>query len=34
MGQFTVTGILRFMGWLAAGVMAAAIAGMFVTLGF
>ncbi len=31
MGQFTVTGMLRFTGWLAAAIMAAAVAGMLVT---
>jgi len=31
MDQFTVTGVLRFMGWLATVVMAAAVAGMLVT---
>jgi Mn2+/Fe2+ NRAMP family transporter len=33
MGQFTVTGALRFMGWLATGVMTAAVVGMLVTAG-
>ena len=33
MGQFTVTGVLRFTGWLATAVMAAAVAGMLVTAG-
>ena len=33
MGQFTVTGVLRFMGWLATAIMAAAVAGMLVTAG-
>jgi Mn2+/Fe2+ NRAMP family transporter len=31
MGQFTVNGVLRFTGWLATAVMAAAVVGMFVT---
>jgi len=31
MGQFTVTGVLRFTGWLATAVMAAAVACMLVT---
>jgi hypothetical protein len=31
MGQFTVTGGLRFTGWLATAVMAAAVAGMLIT---
>ena len=31
MGQFTVTGVLRFTGWLATIVMAAAVVGMLVT---
>ena len=31
MGQFTVTGVLRFTGWLATAVMAAAVAGMLIT---
>ncbi|MGH6936160.1 MAG: divalent metal cation transporter [Methylocella sp.] len=30
MGQFTVTGVLRFTGWLATAVMAAAVAAMFI----
>jgi Natural resistance-associated macrophage protein len=30
MGQFTVTGILRFTGWLATAVMAAAVVGMLL----
>jgi Mn2+/Fe2+ NRAMP family transporter len=29
MGQFTVTGVLRFTGWLATAIMAAAVASMF-----
>jgi NRAMP (natural resistance-associated macrophage protein)-like metal ion transporter len=32
MGQFTVTGLLRFTGWLASAIMAAAVAGMLVTV--
>jgi hypothetical protein len=31
MGQFTVTGVLRFTGWLATAVMAAAVVGMLIT---
>jgi Mn2+/Fe2+ NRAMP family transporter len=31
MGQFTVTGALRFTGWLATAVMAAAVVGMLIT---
>jgi Mn2+/Fe2+ NRAMP family transporter len=31
MGQFTVSGVLRFTGWLATAVMAAAVVGMLVT---
>jgi Mn2+/Fe2+ NRAMP family transporter len=31
MGQFTLTGVLRFTGWLATAVMAAAAAAMFIT---
>jgi Mn2+/Fe2+ NRAMP family transporter len=31
MGQFTVTGVLRFTGWLATAVMSAAVVGMLVT---
>jgi Mn2+/Fe2+ NRAMP family transporter len=31
MGQFTATGVLRFTGWLATAVMAAAVVGMLVT---
>ena len=31
MGQFTVTGVLRFTGWLATTVMAAAVVGMLIT---
>ena len=31
MGQFRVTGVLRFTGWLATAVMAAAVVGMLVT---
>ena len=31
MGQFTVTGVLRFTGWLTTVVMAAAVVGMFIT---
>jgi Mn2+/Fe2+ NRAMP family transporter len=31
MGQFIVTGGLQFTGWLAAGVMAAAVAAMLIT---
>jgi Mn2+/Fe2+ NRAMP family transporter len=31
MGQLVVTGSLRFTGWLAAGVMAAAVAAMLIT---
>jgi Mn2+/Fe2+ NRAMP family transporter len=30
MGQFIVTGILRFTGWLATAVMAAAVVGMLL----
>jgi Mn2+/Fe2+ NRAMP family transporter len=30
MGQFKITWPLRFMGWLAAAVMAAAVAGMLI----
>jgi Mn2+/Fe2+ NRAMP family transporter len=33
MGQFMVTGMLRFMGWLATSVMAAAVVGMLITAG-
>lgn len=33
MGQFRVTGVLRFMGWLATAVMAAAVVGMVITVG-
>jgi Mn2+/Fe2+ NRAMP family transporter len=31
MGKFTVTGALRFTGWLATAIMAAAVVGMLVT---
>jgi Mn2+/Fe2+ NRAMP family transporter len=31
MGQFTVTGVLRFTGWLATAAMAAAVVGMLIT---
>jgi Mn2+/Fe2+ NRAMP family transporter len=31
MGQFTVTGVQRFTGWLTTAVMAAAVVGMFIT---
>ena len=31
MGQFMVAGVLRFTGWLATAVMAAAVVGMLVT---
>jgi Mn2+/Fe2+ NRAMP family transporter len=31
MGQFTVSGVLRFTGWLATALMAAAVVGMLVT---
>jgi hypothetical protein len=31
MGHFMVTGVLRFMGWLATVVMAAAVVGMLIT---
>jgi len=31
MGQFTVTGVLRFTGWLTTAVMAAAVVGMLIT---